>query len=72
MREAARWQWRLSGADDRVHAFPGDERPASFVHAACAHTVPFGQITRTHQGVRCLPCLLIIGDLLADRYGCLS
>ncbi|MDQ3402103.1 MAG: hypothetical protein M3548_01740 [Actinomycetota bacterium] len=65
MTGSTRWHWHLSGYDERVHAFPADEPPASFVEAACAHNVPFGRITRSHEGRRCLPCLLIIGDRLA-------
>ncbi len=61
------WHWRLSGYDGRVHAFPADERPASFVHAACEQTVPYSKLARTHAGARCLPCLLVIGDELARR-----
>ncbi|CRK60610.1 hypothetical protein [Alloactinosynnema sp. L-07] len=68
MGEADRWRWRMSGYDDRVHAFPSDERPASFVEAACTHSVPFGKIRSTHEGPRCLACLLIIGDRLAEQH----
>ncbi|SDC85877.1 hypothetical protein [Actinokineospora iranica] len=69
MRAGHSWNWRLSGYDDRVHAFPAGERPASFVEAVCAHTVPFGRVARTHTGARCLSCLLIVGDRLAERAG---
>ncbi|MCP2301331.1 hypothetical protein LV79_001007 [Actinokineospora globicatena] len=61
------WRWQRSGYDDRVHAFPAGERPASFVEAACAHTVPYAKVTRSHEGARCLPCLLIVADELAAR-----
>ncbi|WP_157440194.1 hypothetical protein [Actinokineospora inagensis] len=67
MPEHRAWRWLRSGYDDRVHAFPADERPASFVEAVCAHTVPFGKLTRSHTGARCLSCLLIVGDHLPDR-----
>ncbi|WP_026316556.1 hypothetical protein [Actinokineospora enzanensis] len=68
-RQARTWRWQLSGYDERVHAFPADERPASFVEAACAHTVPFARISRTHAGPRCVRCLLIFGDQLAAAAG---
>jgi hypothetical protein len=71
MREAEKWQWQLSRYDDRVHAFPID-RPASFVEAACTHSVPFDKIIRTHAGTRCLACLLIVGDRLARQHGGLA
>lgn len=62
--EPARWDWRRSGYDDRVHAFPADER-ASLIEAVCAHTVPYAKAARTHEGQRCVSCLLIVGDALA-------
>jgi len=62
-----RWLWQLSGYDDRVHAF---ERAggASFVEAACSHSVPFDKVVRGHEGSRCLACLLIVGDHLAEYH----
>ena len=63
-----RWTWQLSRYDDRVHAFTGDGRPASFVEAACSHSVPIDKIAKSHTGARCLPCLLIVGDHLADHH----
>ena len=64
---APSWRWRRSANDERVHAFPKGERPASFVEAACSHTVALDRVGGTHTGARCLPCLLIIGDQLAER-----
>ncbi|GGS19662.1 MULTISPECIES: hypothetical protein [Actinokineospora] len=61
--EAARWTWRLSAYDERVHAFPSDER-ASLIEAVCTHTVPYAKAPRTHSGPRCVSCLLIVGDVL--------
>ncbi len=63
-----RWTWRLSGYDDRVHAFVSEERPASFVEAACSHSVPIDKLARSHTGSRCLACLLIVGDHLAEHH----
>ncbi|MFC5285606.1 hypothetical protein ACFPM7_00955 [Actinokineospora guangxiensis] len=62
--DAARWEWRRSAYDDRVHAFPAEDR-ASLIEALCAHTVPYAKAARTHSGLRCVSCLLIVGDALA-------
>jgi hypothetical protein len=61
------WHWRRSDADQRVHAFRDDEGIGFFVEAACAYTVPGSKIKRTHEGARCVSCLLIVGDQLAQR-----
>ncbi|HEY0451881.1 hypothetical protein [Actinophytocola sp.] len=63
-----KWVWQLSRYDSRVHAFASDERPASFVEAACSHSVPIDKITRSHTGPRCIACLLIVGDHLAEHH----
>jgi hypothetical protein len=51
-----------------VHAFVAEERAASFVEAVCSHSVPIDKITRTHDGARCVACLLIVGDHLAEHH----
>lgn len=61
--DTPRWDWRRSAYDDRVHAFPADER-ASLIEALCSHTVPYAKAARTHAGQRCVACLLIVGDAL--------
>lgn len=63
-----RWAWQLSRYDGRVHAFARPEQIASFVEAACSHSVPFDKITRNHTGPRCIACLLIVGDHLAEHH----
>jgi hypothetical protein len=63
-----RWSWRLSRYDDHVHAFVAEERAASFVEAVCSHSVPIDKITRSHDGARCVACLLIVGDHLAEHH----
>ncbi|MGH3758680.1 hypothetical protein [Actinophytocola sp.] len=63
-----KWSWRLSRYDDRVHAFVSHERPASFVEAACTHSVPIDKIMKSHAGSRCVACLLIVGDHLAQHH----
>jgi hypothetical protein len=60
------WRWQRSRTDGRVHAFPAGERPASHLEAACSHTVALDRVEATHAGARCLPCLLIFGDQLAE------
>jgi hypothetical protein len=62
-------QWWLSGYDDRVHAFGADEAGRDFGEALCEHSVPNTKITCTDDGERCLACLLIFGDMLADANG---
>jgi len=66
---AGTWNWRRSDADQRVHAFRADDAVGTFWEAACELSVPASKIKRTHEGTRCLPCLLIVGDQLADRLG---
>ena len=66
---AGTWNWRRSDADQRVHAFRADDAVGTFREAACELSVPVTKIKRTHEGARCLPCLLIIGDELAQRLG---
>ncbi|HEV7652155.1 MAG TPA: hypothetical protein VGP26_28715 [Actinophytocola sp.] len=63
-----KWTWQLSRYDDRVHAFTGDGRPASFVEAACSHSVPIDKIAKSHMGARCVARLLIVGDHLAEHH----
>lgn len=63
-----RWVWQFSRYDDRVHAFVRPQQVASFLEAACSHSVPFDKITRSHEGARCLACLLIVGDHLAEHH----
>lgn len=62
-------QWWLSGYDNRVHAFGADEAGRDFGEALCEHSVPNTKITCTDDGQRCLACLLIFGDMLADHHG---
>ena len=62
-------QWWLSGYDSRVHAFGADEAERDFGEALCEHCVPNTKITCTDEGERCLACLLIYGDMLADHHG---
>jgi len=62
-------QWWLSGYDNRVHAFGADEAGRDFGEALCEHSVPNTKIPCTDDGERCLACLLIYGDMLADHHG---
>ena len=63
-----KWNWQLSRYDERVHAFLSDGRPTSFLEAACSHSVPIDKTTKSHTGSRCLACLLIVGDHLAEHH----
>lgn len=63
-----RWLWQRSGYDGRVHAFERAGEVASFVEAVCSHSVPFDKVVRGHEGTRCLACLLIVGDHLAEHH----
>jgi hypothetical protein len=63
-----KWVWQRSGYDDRVHAFSRPERPASFLEAACGHSVPWDRVVRSHRGPRCVSCLLTVGDHLAEHH----
>lgn len=62
-------QWWLSGYDNRIHAFRSNEAGCDYGEALCEHSVPNSKITCTNEGERCLACLLIFGDMLADTYG---
>ena len=62
------WAWQLSGYDDRVHAFLAAGGFDHFREAACTHSVPLDKITRGHTGPRCIPCLLIVGEHLAEHH----
>ena len=73
--------WRRSARDQRVHAFPLEvAEPRSYLQAICSHTVPPALLEPAgHRGhwsalldvTTCLPCLVVVGDQLADagRYG---
>jgi len=63
-----RWLWQRSGYDGRVHAFERAAEVASFVEAACSHSVPFDKVVVGHVGTRCVACLLIVGDHLAEHH----
>lgn len=63
------WHWRRTDADQRVHAFPADDGVGTFWETACGQTVLASKLKRTHEGARCVACLLIVGDQLAERLG---
>jgi hypothetical protein len=68
MPACARWIWQFSRYDDHVHAFHRPDRPASFVEAECGHCVPIDRVARSHQGHRCLSCLLLVGDHIVEHH----
>lgn len=63
-----KWLWQRSGYDGRVHAFERADGEASFVEAVCSHSVPVDKLVRCYEGMRCVACLLIVGDHLAEHH----
>lgn len=63
-----RWVWRRSEYDGRLHAFDAAERLASFLEAVCSHSVPIDKAVVARSGPRCVACLLIVGDHLAEHH----
>lgn len=64
--------WFMSRYDGRAHAFPRKGRAAAHAEAVCTHTIPRDRVLRSEDGRKCLACLLIVGDRLADRQGSVS
>jgi hypothetical protein len=60
-------QWWLSGYDSQVHAFPAGQAGQEYGAALCDHSVPNSKITCTDEGRRCMACMLMVGDLLAEQ-----
>lgn len=58
--------WWRSAYDDQVHAFRAEQASERFAEALCEHSVPAQKITLSDEGRRCMACLLIFGDMLAD------
>jgi len=58
--------WMVSAYDGKTHAFLGERR--DFAEALCEHSVPSEKL-RVGEAVRCFACLLIWGDMLAERGG---
>jgi hypothetical protein len=61
-------QWWRSDYDDQVHAFAGEQASKEYGEALCEHSVPTSKITCTDEGRRCMACMLMVGDLLADQH----
>lgn len=64
--------WFKSRYDRHVHAFPRKQRSNAHAEAVCTHTIPKDRILRSEDGRKCLACLLIVGDRLAERQGSVS
>lgn len=60
--------WWRSGYDDRVHVFLAEQATERYAEALCDHTVPSDLLTLTDEGTRCVACVLILGDMLADEH----
>jgi hypothetical protein len=61
-------QWWRSDYDDQVHAFHHEQASKDYGEALCEHSVPTSKITCTDEGRRCMACLLMVGDLLAEQH----
>jgi hypothetical protein len=61
-------QWWRSDYDDQVHAFATAQASNQYGEALCEHSVPTSKITCTDEGRRCVACLLMVGDLLAEQH----
>jgi hypothetical protein len=60
--------WWRSGYDEQVHAFGVEQAGERFAEALCEHSVPTEKLTLSDEGRRCMACLLIYGDQLADHH----
>lgn len=61
-------QWWRSDYDSQIHAFRNEQASNEFGEALCEHSVPNSKITCTDEGRRCMACLLMVGDLLAEQH----
>lgn len=63
----------VSSYDLREHAFTDTAEGDQFLQALCTHCVPPDKVTdQSGTGLkmpRCMACLLILGDKLADQLG---
>lgn len=61
--------WLLSTYDQQVHAFPTEQDSAVYRAAKCDHTAPTTRVINTDEGRKCIACLVIVGDELAQKLG---
>lgn len=63
--------WLVSGYDLREHAFRATAEGDQFLQALCTHTVPPDKVTDQSESElqlpRCMPCLLNLGEVLAEQ-----
>lgn len=63
--------WLVSAYDLREHAFRATAEGDQFLQALCTHTVPPDKVTDQSKSelklARCMPCLLNLGEVLAER-----
>lgn len=63
--------WLVSGYDLKEHAFNDTADGDQFLQALCTHSVPPDKVTDQSESelklARCMTCLLILGDMLADQ-----
>jgi hypothetical protein len=65
--------WRISGSDLQEHGFYEIHEGVNVSEALCTHSVPSDRLVEGQRdGIaapRCVACLLIHGNDLADRHG---
>lgn len=61
-------EWKTSPWDHHVHAFAAGKIGEVGAEAVCEHTARSSALTDPEQrDPKCMGCLLIVGDQLADR-----
>jgi len=64
--------WLVSAYDSQEHGFD-DPDAINFLVALCSHSLPRAKALKPEKSPfrrgRCITCLLIHGDLLAERHG---
>jgi hypothetical protein len=65
--------WLISGNDFQEHAFHDVDETKGFLEALCEHSVQPDRLVNPNETAltakRCVACLLIHGDELADQHG---
>lgn len=60
-------RWLASPYDGLIHAFPSGEFDVT-AEAMCTHSVPSKRLAPfTINSCMCVACMLVVGDLIADR-----
>lgn len=67
-RQTGRVRWLLSPWDHHVHAFPEEWIGEVVAEALCEHSALARRLSN-EDGRKCLGCLLLHGDDLAEQHG---